>query len=114
MIAVGKGGGFSGTVREYRLLDSGEVFVKEPGAEGFQFVKRENRKKTKNWFHQLEEIGFRQLDYDHPGNVYQYILLKKGNSENKVMWSGGDKNLPSGVADFYTELMGEWIGDKKK
>lgn len=113
MIAVGKGGGFAGTVREYRLLDSGELFLKEPGAEGFQFVKKKSRKKTQTWFRQLEEIGFSQLDYNHPGNVYQYVLLKKKDSENKVTWSGGDKDLPAGVAEFYTGFMKEWAGNAK-
>ena len=114
LIAVGKGGGFAGTVREYRLLDSGELFLKEPGTGAFHFVKKKNRRKTQTWFRQLEELGFGQLDYNHPGNVYQYVMLKNGDSESKVVWSGGDKNLPPGVADFYMKFMDEWTSDIKK
>ncbi len=111
-LAVGKGGGFAGTVREYRLLDLGELFVKEANADTFQFVKKKNPRKAKRWFARLQTMDFAKMDYHKPGNVYQYISLKMDSTTHRVTWSGGDPDMPAGVADFYNDFMKAWVGEE--
>lgn len=111
-LTVGKGGGFAGTVREYRLLDSGELFAKEPNEQDFQFIKKKSPRKAKTWFTRLQTMDFAQMEYQKPGNVYQFISLKTDSTAHRVTWSGGDPTVPAGVADFYDDFMKAWVGEK--
>lgn len=111
-LTVGKGGGFAGTVREYRLLDSGELFVKEANEQDFQFLKKKNLRQTKRWFARLQTIDFATMDYNKPGNVYQFIDLKSDSTVHRVTWSGGNPAVPVGLADFYNDFMKAWVSKK--
>lgn len=109
-IIVGSGGGFAGTVREYRLLDSGHLFFKESTENGYRFLKKKSRKSTLPWFYGIERMGIRCIDFKQPGNRYQYVGLKDGEVEKKVVWGyGNTEGLPAGFTDFYARFMKYWV-----
>lgn len=109
VISIGKGGGFAGTVREYRLLDNGRLYLKEPGSEIFRQVRKKCKKKALLWFYDLERTGIRCIEYQNPGNVYQFVGLKDKGLDKRVTWGSNDSEVSREVADFYARFMAYWI-----
>lgn len=93
-IEFGGGGGFAGTSRMYSILPNRNVM--ENGAT----IKHINRKQLSKIIALTGELG---SEIFHPGNVYYYIYIYKGDSKIQYVWSWGDE-LPDSVKDLYSEL----------
>lgn len=98
-LIFGKGGGISGAVTTYTLLENGQIFSEkslEKTTAELQKIKKNDAKKL---FAELAELNFTEYEMNHPGNVYYFIQLKKDSLEHKIVW--GDEAHP-----VKTELQG--------
>lgn len=114
VISLGKGGGFAGTVREYRLLDTGRLYLKEAGSADYRLVKKKCKKKALVWFYELEKTGIRCMDYQNPGNIYQFVGLKDKKFDRRVTWGANDQEIDPEITDYYTRFMAYWVNKKAK
>lgn len=93
-IEFGGGGGFAGTSRTYSILPNRNVL--ENGAT----VKTVSRKQLSKIMDLAGDLG---SEIFHPGNVYYFIYIYRGDSKIQYVWSWGDE-LPDSVKDLYKEL----------
>ena len=114
VISIGKGGGFAGTVREYRLLDTGRLYLKELGNTHFRLIRKKCKKKAYTWFYELERTGVRCIDYQNPGNVYQFVGLKDAALDKRVTWGNNDSEVAPEITDYYSRFMAYWVNKKTK
>jgi hypothetical protein len=100
----GSGGGFAGMVTEYLLLENGQLY-KHPSADVYEEMDRVKKKKAEQLYVLYEEAGFTDLRFNQPGNIYYFIRMVDGETENYISWSD-QKPLPEvKMSDFYQTLM---------
>ena len=72
-IVIGTGGGFSGAIKEYILLENGYLYQRElPKDTTFQ-IRVLYRSTAKKYFTKLTQLGLKRRKFDNPGNVYYYV-----------------------------------------
>lgn len=101
----GNGGGFSGLVNQYLLLENGQLFEKKGGAEHFSELKKARKKQATAIFSQLETISFSKLEIDQPGNTYRFVHLLAPSIDHKVTWGKPDYQVHAQVDNLYNDLM---------
>jgi hypothetical protein len=100
----GSGGGFSGLVNEYLLLENGQMF-KVPSPGNYEDMDKVKRKKAEAIYEQYATLGFNDLIFNQPGNVYYFIRMVDGELENYISWSD-QRSLPEvKMMEFYASLM---------
>ncbi len=101
----GSGGGFTGLVTEYLLLDNGQLF-KVPSPDVLEEMKKVKKSKAAELYTKYTELGFDDLIFNQPGNIYYFIRMVDGEKENYLSWSD-QRPLPEvEMIEFYKELMG--------
>jgi len=102
-IIFGSGGGFAGTMSEFVILENGEMFSKN-GIEGeYLNLKKLERNVVKQMFNNVETFNIKDVKLDQPGNMYYYIQIKDKNSDNRIVWGGGDP-VPKEIKTMYNIL----------
>ncbi len=100
----GSGGGFTGMVNEYLLLENGQLF-KVPSPGQLEEMDKVKKKKAESIYMDYETLGFKELIFNQPGNIYYFIRMVDGESENFISWSD-QRPLPEvKMMDFYKSLM---------
>lgn len=103
-IIFGQGGGFSGQVVEYTLLENGQLFA-GTNQEGFvDELKSLDKNQVKQIFGMCKKYGFESLELDNPGNQYYYFITKEGDKKNKIQWATGEKELPEELRILFGNL----------
>lgn len=116
-IVFGHGGGFTGMVHEYALLQNGYIVKIEKDNATQRIVKKIGKKKATTYFAEVDSMRLHTWLYDVPGNMYHYILLKRdGKKDNKIVWDGGgnDPRAPKNIEDFHKKLHRELPEKSKK
>jgi len=103
-IIFGQGGGFTGQVVEYTLLENGQLFT-GTNQEGFvDELSKLDKKLVKQIFSMCKKYGFEDLKIDNPANQYYYFITKDGEKMNKVLWGVGDKEVPKELKILFGNL----------
>ena len=102
-IIFGSGGGITGAVTEYALLENGTLFSKK-GIQGeFKSLTKTEKKLTTQLFKNIEMLQLKEVQVNQPGNRYHYITLKDKSGEHQIMWSNHE-SVPNKVKTFYDIL----------
>ncbi|MES2734131.1 MAG: hypothetical protein V4714_20455 [Bacteroidota bacterium] len=103
-LTFGSGGGFTGQVIQYTLLENGQLFQSHGLTKEVKELKGVSRTKSEQLFGQAEKLDLAKLDFNHPGNLYHFIHIKRGNTIQKVTWGSIQDKVPSEVEALYQEL----------
>lgn len=98
-LRFGSGGGFTGAVSTWCLLENGQLFWQENAKSEFVAKGRASRKAVKAVFAQAEELGLLDAEISQPGNMYSFIEMKTDTGSGKATW--GDPSTPVNP-DFQT------------
>lgn len=102
-ILFGEGGGFSGNVKEYVLLENGQLFTRTTFAGEATELPKVKKKTAASYFMKLESL--KEVSYIKPGNMYEYVQYQVDSSTNyRVVWKNGDENAPEDVKMYFEEL----------
>ena len=115
-IVFGHGGGFTGKVHEYALLENGYILRIEKDSATQRIVEKIGKKKAATYFATVDSMRLHTWLYDVPGNIYHYVILKReGKKDNKIVWdgSGNDTHAPKNIEDYYKKLSAE-LPEKKE
>jgi hypothetical protein len=86
-INFGDGGGFSGMVTEYSLLDNGQLLKKLNHADSFEMISTIDENQTTQLFNNYKFLDIGSLNHNQPGNTYCFIQYHKNlDTEHKVIW----------------------------
>ncbi|MCR9287855.1 MAG: hypothetical protein NXI23_10755 [Bacteroidetes bacterium] len=103
-IIFGDGGGFSGVITEYTLLENGQFFKKTSLEKEHQELKRLKKKEAIKIYEQKESLRLHKFDINHPGNLYYFLRLTDEELDHTITWGAGDYNLREEIMDFYKVL----------
>ena len=103
-LIIGTGGGYTGQVIEYTLLDNGQVFGGTNKEGKVTMTPKLNKKTTKQLFSNYEMLDFRQLQVDKPGNMYHYLIYKNEETNHKLQWGAYDAEAPRELLIYFANL----------
>lgn len=103
-LIFGNGGGFSGLVNQFLLLENGQLFEKKGGSKSFVALSKVRKKHATTIFNQLDSMAFLTMEIDQPGNIYHFIQLKAPGVDHKLTWGKSDHQADSQVESLYKNL----------
>jgi len=105
IIEFGSGGGFTGKVSHYTLMDNGQIFM-NADKEGFvDAVTKIDKAEVKQVFDNYDSMNFIALKCNDPGNMYHFITMKHQDLTHKLMWGGNSLEIPKELEVFHAILM---------
>jgi hypothetical protein len=106
IVYFGHGGGFTGLVTTYALLQNGDLYRKKSfGDQNMEYITKADSAETKSIFINYSFLGIDTMQLSEPGNTYYFISMKHKNTEvRKLVWSRS-LSLPGNLKTFYDQLM---------
>ena len=104
-IVIGSSGGVTGMMKEYILLDNGQLFLSKGLTCEWREVQHLKKSKTKEIFKKVAELGLGTLKFKHPGNLTRYLIVKQPPRFNEIKWGESGILPPQGIGEFYDYLM---------
>lgn len=105
MIRFGQGGGFSGAVTEFVLLDDGRLFQKPWRDTSVVFMVRWEKKFTDQIFNNYKTLDLKNLTYNEPGDLYYFIDYQSGdNPHHRIVWGKPGFHPEENLVTYYNVL----------
>ncbi|MEM7372749.1 MAG: hypothetical protein AAF587_29280 [Bacteroidota bacterium] len=105
-IVFGGGGGFTGAVDTYCLLDNGQLFHKADLNVPFEKMKKVPKKSVKALFDYIDEHELNKLSFSRPGNMYSFVDIKENNKGQHVVWDQSNtEKVPAELISLHKRLM---------
>ena len=94
-IEFGSGGGFSGAIKSYTLLDNGTLFENIAFKDSSVVLLKLEKNLVDQIFTNYDVLNLSILSMNEPGNTYNFMNFRDENTEQNLVWSGNsiDKNL---------------------
>jgi hypothetical protein len=104
-IEFGHGGGFTGAVTTYVLLNNGRIYQDLNEGTQYNKLRRINKDEATALFEECEKL--RTLKTDSPGNMYYFVTIKDS-TQIPRRWIFGDPSVapPSELEALYKRLVG--------
>lgn len=104
-LLFGEGGGFTGAVTTYMLLQNGQLFrVNSMQGDTTEIAKVE-KKSAKMLLKEAKEMEFNKMNIQEPGNVYYFVGLRDGKETYKATWGNPEYTIDPKIQSFYKRLM---------
>lgn len=101
----GQGGGFTGSLTYYILLDDGRIFSRAADSTDTYLTTLE-RPLTRQLFAHYRQVGLDKLQFNEPGNLYRFLELHvNGARVNRMTWGAEGFTPPSGLPEYHLLLM---------
>jgi hypothetical protein len=101
----GSGGGVVGKERMYILLDNGQIFVIE-GGKILSEVGSTKGKTAKALYETVATLGLEKINFQHPGNIYDFVEVLSGDSVHRISWGAKDQPVDPKIKDLFDQLNG--------
>lgn len=112
IIKLGTGGGFTGQLIEYTLLENGQVFRSSNG--GRSELTRLERNKAQQMFDNIYSMQFHHILLDDPGNMYHYLEIIDMKETHKIQWGANDANVPRELLIYFANAKKILSSQKQK
>jgi len=103
-LIFGRGGGISGEVNTYTLLENGQVFHTNSLTKESEEIKSLSKKEAATCFQKMDSLKLSEMDFDHPGNLYYFLEEVNGEERNRVTWGSNEHDISEECKTFYKEL----------
>jgi hydroxymethylpyrimidine pyrophosphatase-like HAD family hydrolase len=103
-LIFGSGGGFSGQVIEYTLLENGRLMRTNSLTKESTSLKALSKQEAQTYFKQAAKLNLEALEFKHPGNMYYFIRLNDGEKQQEVVWGDNSHPAPAQVQGLYQKL----------
>jgi hypothetical protein len=104
-IIAGSSGGVSGTIREYCLLDNGQLFMSKGVDSEWKAMRKLKKSTTRDIFKKAGDLGLERLNFKHPGNMTYYLVIKQPPRSNEIKWGESGISTPDSIKVFHHYLM---------
>lgn len=95
MLEWGTGGGFTGAVSTWCLLDNGRIYKSADNGKSYEEINKISRTSADQFFNNYETLSLENLTLNEPGNKYYFLTMKKKEKLHKLTW--GYKELENKV-----------------
>ncbi|MEE9438663.1 MAG: hypothetical protein V3V14_06650 [Saprospiraceae bacterium] len=103
-IILSHGGGFTGEVKTFYLLENGQLFKSDDIAGTICSQKELKTNFSKQIFSNYKTLGINKMSRDTPGNMVYSITMKDKNGEHKIEWGRGQEGTEM-LQVFYSNVM---------
>ena len=101
----GQGGGFSGIVTYYALMDDGRLFQKDPKDSSYTLITKWTDDFVRQMFNNYHLLHLDQVDHYEPGDLYYFIEYhSKENEVHRIGWGKPGFIPDDNVVLFYSLL----------
>lgn len=100
----GTGGGFSGVVNQYILLENGQLFFEDGLKHTKVELSKQQKQAAKALFNKCIDLNVTSMEMNEPGNLYYFIRYKTKEEDNTLTWGSGDYKTDENIEAFYLEL----------
>jgi hypothetical protein len=105
-IIFGYGGGFTGEVKEYHLLNDGRIAHKGLSDTLYNVLSRIGKSKATACFEDCKKMKLNTMKFNEPGNRYYFIAVKEiGKPENRIVWGDNDQPVLAEIKNLYKSLI---------
>ena len=104
-LAFGSGGGFTGQVTEYTLLENGQLFETNSLTKETRELKRIGALARRQLWAATERLELQKRDFNHPGNQYAFLQRKRGETTHRVTWGSPGHPVPDDIRAVYQQLV---------
>jgi len=103
-LIFGSGGGISGEITTYILLENGQVFYKNSLTKENKELESLSKKDAASCFQKMEVLKLSEMNFDHPGNRYYFLEEVNGDDKHRVTWGANDHEISEECKTLYKEL----------
>lgn len=103
-LIFGRGGGITGEVNTYTLLENGQLFHNNSLTADYKELNSIDKKQAKSAFEKMATLKLSEIDFNHPGNMYYFIEEVDGDKKHRVTWGAHDYEVDATCEAFYKEL----------
>lgn len=103
-LVFGRGGGITGEVNTYTILENGQVFHSNSLTNVSQEIKGMSKKEAVSHFKGLRALELSDMNFDHPGNMYYFLEEVNGENRYRVTWGSNDHQISNDCKKFYQAL----------
>jgi len=86
-ITLANGGGFTGQVIEYVILEDGQVYRKNSMDQSVKAYTKLNKDIVKQIFDNYNVLELNKVELNDPGNMYFYISFADKDEIHKITWN---------------------------
>lgn len=104
-LLFGEGGGFTGAVTEYILLENGQIFKNYSLNDSTIELGHVKKRTAKDMMKKIQAMQLDTMDVKQPGNMYYFLSYKTSNKEHRVTWGAPAYQVDPQIEAFYKELM---------
>ena len=104
-VIIANGGGFTGQVIEYILLDDGRVFKSNSLDRTTDYLKKLDKNVTDQIFNNIEVLELSDLTINDPGNMYYYIKLKSDAQTHVIKWNADSRGSDVDIAKLFYQTV---------
>jgi len=103
-LVIGKGGGFSGEVLQYRISPGGKVY-KGSGLADIRYALKGKikRSEARKLFKDMDSI--QDSTFQHPGNLYYFIQKIGKDCKTEYTWGENEFKAPESIKTIYKNIM---------
>ncbi len=104
-VYFGNGGGFTGGLREFCMLDNGDVYQINPSTREAILTSSKGKAVAKRVFKQMESMKLKEYQYDKPGNMYCWVKYHTKTDSAYLIWGDETMEVSAEIESMYTELV---------
>lgn len=104
-VEFGQGGGFSGAVTQFVLLDDGRLFQRPWHDSTLVFIDRWKSNLTSQLFQNYETLNLQNLSYNEPGDLYYFIDYRPDQkNHHRIVWGKPGFHPDENLITYYNLL----------
>lgn len=106
-IRIGSGGGFSGIFSGYLFNDNGNVYRWKTGPGEFEDTELlfSEPDSVRQFFTILDNAGFAACAFNHPGNITEFVELRRNDSIHTILWGEPGLAPPQRIVDAQRSML---------
>ena len=99
-LTFGRGGGISGEVQSYVLLDNGQLYAVSSLFTDTTLLASLELDKAQQFFDRADSLQLTSVNFQHPGNRYHFIRYQ----QHEITWGDPAISPPLAIQQFYHSL----------
>ncbi len=103
-LIFGRGGGMTGAVDTYTLLENGQLFHSNSLTGANIELKKIGKEEAQMFFDKLTDLRLSEMNFNHPGNMYYFLEEISGETKNNVTWGSEDHEVSNDCEELYDLL----------
>ncbi len=106
-VVFGDGGGFTGAVTRYILLENGQLFKHYSLDDSMTDLGAISKREARAYFKEIENLQLAQKQVSQPGNVYYFLEHRSGDQTARCTWGDVDYQTDPSLLEMHRKLLAQ-------